>query len=91
MNHSLSTRKSLFVMRYYFSRTGLQQGLLKISDICYEVVPGFLPVAAIHEILADHTGNDGPNLEKFDKILSAIPQQWTNQIRFELGRPPPTL
>ena len=62
---------------------------------CYEVVPGFLPVEAIHEILADQTGNDGRTLEKTsrecDKILSAIPQQWTNQIRFELGRRPPTL
>ena len=28
---------------------------------------------------------------EFDKILYAIPQQWTDQIRFELERPPPTL
>ena len=27
-------------------------GVIKISVICYEVVPGFLPVGAIHEILA---------------------------------------
>ena len=45
--------------------------------------------------MADQTGSDGRTLEKtsreFDKILSAIPQQWANQVRFELGRPPPTL
>ena len=44
---------------------------------------------------SNQTGNDGRTLEKtsrdLDKILSAIPQQWANQIRFELGRPPPTL
>ena len=74
-----------------FFKDWIAAGVIKSSDICHEVVPGFLPVAAIHEILADHTGNDGRNLEKFDKILSAIPQQWTNQIRFELGRLPPTL
>ena len=78
-----------------FFKDWIAAGVIKISDICYEVVPGFLPVEAIHEILADQTGNDGRTLEKmsreFGKILSAIPQQWTNQIRFELGRPPPTL
>ena len=78
-----------------FFKDWIAAGVINISDICYEVVPGFLPVGAIHEILADHTGDDGRNLEKtsreFDKILSAIPQQWTNQIRFELGRLPPIL
>ena len=45
--------------------------------------------------MADQTGNDGRTFEKtsreFDKILSAIPQQWTDQIHFELERPLPTL
>ena len=78
-----------------FFKDWIAAGVIKISDICYEVVPGFLPIGAIHEILADQTGSDGRTFEKtsreFDKILSAIPQQWTDQIRFELGRPPPTL
>lgn len=90
LNEEITLRNEII-----FFKDWIAAGVIKISDICYEVVPGFLPVRAIHEILADHTGNDGRNLEKtfreFDKILSAIPQQWTNQMRFELGRLPPTL
>ena len=57
-----------------FFKVWIAAGVIKISDICYEIVPGFLPVGAIHEILADQTGNDGHTLEKtsrdLDKILS---------------------
>ena len=47
-----------------FFKNWIAAGVIKISDICYEVVPGFLPVGAIHEILADQTGNDGRTFEK---------------------------
>ena len=78
-----------------FLKDWIAAGIIRIRDICYEVVPGFLPVGAIHEILADQIANDGRTLEKtsreFNKILSAIPQQRTNRICLELRRPPPTL
>ena len=64
--------------RLLFFKDWIAAGVIKISDICYEVVPGFLPVEAIHESLANQTRNDGRTLEKssreFDKVLSAILQ-----------------
>ena len=67
-----------------FFKDWIAAGVIKISDICYEVVPGFLPVRAVHEILAGQLGNDGRTLDRtsreLNKIISAIPQHWTKQI-----------
>ena len=30
-------------------------GITRIRDICYEVIPGFLPMSAIHDILTEDT------------------------------------
>ena len=37
-----------------FFRDWVSCGLVRVQDICYEAVPGFLPVNAVHEILMDH-------------------------------------
>ena len=78
-----------------FFKDWIAAGVIKIRDICYELVPGFLPVRAVYEILAGKIGNDGRTLDRtsreLNKILSAIPQHWTKQICSELRRPPPTL
>ena len=79
-----------------FFKDWIVAGVIKISDICYEVVPGFLPVEAIHEILANQTGNDGAPWKKRPRSLirsypRSLNNAWTNQIRFELGKSPPTL
>ena len=37
-----------------FFRIWILCGLFRVKDICYEAVPGFLPVRAVHEILMDH-------------------------------------
>ena len=74
-----------------FFKDWIAAGIIKINDICYEVVPGFLPASAVHEILAGQIGNDGRTLDRTsresNKILSAIPQHWRKQICSELGRP----
>ena len=37
-----------------FFRDWVSCGLVRVKDICYEAVPGFLPVKAVHEVLMDH-------------------------------------
>ena len=78
-----------------FFKDWIAAGVIKISDICYEVVPGFLPVRAVHDILAGQLGNDGRTLDRtsreLNKIIPAIPQHCTKQICSKRRRPPPTL
>ena len=69
-------------------------GITRMRDICYEVVPGYLPMSAIHEILTDQgetpLGVSRTTLE-WGKLLDAIPMQWSQQIVTASARPPPTL
>ena len=47
MNHSytvITLHNELLFFKDWFAA-----GVIKVSDICYEVVPGYLPVGAIHE------------------------------------------
>ena len=38
-------------------------GVTQVKDICYEVVPGYLPTNAVHELLIEQ-GNDDRTLER---------------------------
>ena len=59
-------------------------GLIQLRDICYEVIPGFLPLQAIHEILTRDDGQpDRPlrqTAREFTQVLNAIPQLWKIQL-----------
>ena len=59
-------------------------GLTQLRDICYEVIPGFLPLQAIHEILTRDDGQpDRPlrqTAREFIQVLNAIPQLWKIQL-----------
>ena len=59
-------------------------GVTQVKDICYEVIPGYLSVKAVHELLIEQ-GNDERTLERTErelrKIRSSIPQEWTIKIQ----------
>ena len=58
--------------------------LTQLRDICYEVIPGFLPLQAIHEILTRDNGQPDRHLHQtareFTQVLNAIPQLWRIQL-----------
>ena len=56
-------------------------GIVRIKDICYEVVPGFLPVSAVFEMLSDQPPRPiSETRRQFDEILGALPPEWKDQI-----------
>ena len=59
-------------------------GVTQIKDICYEVVPGYLPTNAVHELLLEK-GNEDRILEKTERelgnIRSCIPSEWMDKIQ----------
>ena len=67
-------------------------GITRIRDICYEVIPGFLPVSAIHDILTEDTArNVSRTTEEWKELLVALPSQWCKKICSASVQPPPTL
>lgn len=67
-----------------FYKDWVASGLVQLKDICYEVIPGFLPVRAIHEILTEHEENRDRTLERtmreFAEVLRAIPDEWKLRV-----------
>lgn len=67
-------------------------GITRIKDICYEVIPGYLPVLAIHDML---TGEDPRTIsrttEELRKLFVALPPEWSQKICTASVWPPPTL
>ena len=56
-------------------------GIFRVKDICYEVVPGFLPVSAVLEMLSDQPLRSiSETRRQFDEILGALPSEWKDQI-----------
>ena len=67
-------------------------GITRIRDICYEVIPGFLPMSAIHDILTEDTARTvSRTTEEWKELLAALPSQWCKKICSASVRPPPTL
>ena len=60
----------------------IESDIVTVADITYEVVPGFLPVSAIVEIVRDIF----PNMAKteivlaYNIILKALPDEWKEEI-----------
>ena len=69
-------------------------GVTQVKDICYEVVPGYLPANAVHDLLIEQ-GNDDRTLQRTErelrKIRSSISQEWTNKIQSGLTNQSPDL
>ena len=61
-------------------------GITQVKHICYEVVPGFLPINAVHELVIEQ-GNDDRAFERtereFRQIRASIPPEWTGKIQSE--------
>ena len=67
-----------------FVRDWVSCGLVRVKDICYEPVPGFLAVKAVYEILMDHDSCRDRTLIKTARELSedhvAIPAKWKFKV-----------
>ena len=59
----------------------IASGLTRVRDICYEAVPGFLPILAMHEILTEQRGRTlSRTRREYRLLVEAFPRQWTNQV-----------
>ena len=55
-------------------------GIVHIKDICYEVVPGFLPVSAVLEMLSGQPPQPiSETHRQFTELLGALPPEWKHQ------------
>ena len=73
-------------------RNWIAAGIINICDVSSEVIPNFLPVRAIHEILSgvDENFTIESVTRDFNRLLSAIPKEWIKQICSEQIRPAPS-
>ena len=59
----------------------VSSGITQIKDICYEAIPGYLPMRAIHKLLTEQEDNNSRTLFRttceFNELKSAIPPEWT--------------
>ncbi|CAG2235175.1 unnamed protein product [Mytilus edulis] len=64
----------------------IEAGIIQLKDICYEVKPGFLPLNAIVEIVAN--GNDEYDIDsiikRYRSLQSALPELWTKTVGTEV-------
>ena len=76
MNSLISTKdKPLFFLDW------ITAGITRIKDICYEVIPKYLPLPAIHEMITDKTPRTlSKTTEELRELLNAIPLQLSQQI-----------
>ena len=67
-----------------FFRDWVSCGLVRVKDICYEAVPGFLPVRAVHEIIMDHEFCRDRTLNQtareLSEVLEGIPAKWKLKV-----------
>ena len=62
-----------------FNEQWITADLIRVSDLCYIVIPDFLPVLAIHELLSARCLIQ--TKQQLDKILNALPKQWISTLR----------
>ena len=67
-----------------FFRDWVSCGLVCVKDICYEAVPGFLPIKAVHEILMAHDScrdrSFNQTARELSEVLGAIPAKWKLKV-----------
>jgi len=68
----------------------IESGITKLYDIVYDVIPGFLPIHTILDIILEkYTDIDKSNVEKYyTEIIENIPESWKKSINsniFETG------
>ena len=59
-----------------------KSGITLVRDICYETIPGFLPRAAVEELV-------GPKFKDstYNEVMSCMPQDWKDVIDTEIAPP----
>ena len=57
----------------------VREGILYISDICYIVIPGFLPPLAINDLLSNTSTIDDTE-QQLNTIIDALPKHWVKAI-----------
>ena len=69
--------------------------VLSIEDICYSVIPGFLPPLAVHKLLTQSDENTIRTLQhtthELPQIQQTIPTHWTRILRQQNITQQPTL
>ena len=67
-----------------FYRDWVASNLIQLKDICYEVIPGFLPETAIHEILSEYEESEDRTFQQtvreFREIRCAVSEEWKLRI-----------
>ena len=67
-----------------FFRDWVSCGLVRVKDICYEAVPGFLPDKAVHEMLMDHDScrdrTFNQTARELSEVLGAILAKWKLKV-----------
>ena len=61
-------------------------GVIQVKDICYGVVPGYLPTNAVHELLVEQENHDDIRTiqrteRELRQIRSSIPPAWSSKIQ----------
>ena len=73
----------------------IKAGVLSIEDICYSVIPGFLPPLAVHELLTQNDENTTRTLQRttreLTQIQQALPTHWTRLLHGQNTTQRPTL
>lgn len=56
----------------------IQAGIVQIKDICYEVIPGFLPTQAIFDVIKEKNSDVSYKYVKdlYMMLLNSIPAEW---------------
>ena len=70
---------------FYYSNW-IHAGIVTVRDLCYSVLPGFMPALAIHEILTLHQ-----TTHQLTQIQRPFPPHLTNTIRKYTALNQPTL
>ena len=80
---------------FFYHRDWTRAGIITVRDLCYAVVPGFLPALAIHEIFTHQDNNPTRKLQhtihELTEIQQALPTFWTKLICTHTALQRPTL
>lgn len=80
---------------FFYHRDWIKAGIVTVRDICYSVVPGFMPAIAIHEILTQQVDTPTRTLHhtihQLTAIQQAFPTYWTKLICTTTSLQRPTL
>jgi len=70
-------------------------GVTQVKDICYEVVPGYLPTTAVHKLLIEEENDNNRTLQQTERelreIRSSIPPERTSKVQSRPTKQSPDL